>query len=260
MSDIKLVAVDMDGTLLNNKKEMPGDFIPWVKAHPEICVVIASGRQYETLRQDFIEVENDLYFLADNGSFVYHNNELLYADQMDKTVVHELLRKIDTLYAVTPILCGAKSAYMRPASDSAAANAAMYYKKLIKTEDLYGCIDGDVIPKIACFYEHGDAADRFCEFEGIDDDTVPVLSGDSWIDILHKGINKGTGVRILQEKLGIRPGESMAFGDYMNDYDLLLTCEESYAMENGHPQLKEIAKHIAPSNEEEGVMQVLRRI
>ena len=46
--NIKLVAVDMDGTLLNSKKEMPEEFIPWVKSHPEIKTVIASGRQYYT--------------------------------------------------------------------------------------------------------------------------------------------------------------------------------------------------------------------
>ena len=43
--NIKLVAVDMDGTLLNSKKEMPEEFIPWVKSHPEIKTVIASGRK-----------------------------------------------------------------------------------------------------------------------------------------------------------------------------------------------------------------------
>ena len=44
--NIKLVALDMDGTLLNSKKEKPAEFIPWVEKHPEMKVVIASGRQY----------------------------------------------------------------------------------------------------------------------------------------------------------------------------------------------------------------------
>ena len=49
--NIKLVALDMDGTLLNSKKEKPAEFIPWVEKHPEIKVVIASGRQYYTLEK-----------------------------------------------------------------------------------------------------------------------------------------------------------------------------------------------------------------
>lgn len=51
----------------------------------------------------------------------------------------------------------------------------------------------------------------------------------------------------------------MAFGDYLNDCELLQSVGESYAMENAHPRLKEMARHIAPSNDEDGVMRVIRR-
>ena len=51
----------------------------------------------------------------------------------------------------------------------------------------------------------------------------------------------------------------MAFGDFMNDYDMMKECAESYAMENAHPELKRICKHIAPSNDDNGVMRVIRR-
>lgn len=52
----------------------------------------------------------------------------------------------------------------------------------------------------------------------------------------------------------------MAFGDYLNDKELLLSCEESYCMENGHDGLKKMTKHIAPANNEYGVMQVLKEL
>ena len=61
----------------------------------------------------------------------------------------------------------------------------------------------------------------------------------------------------MQEKYGIGAEESMAFGDFLNDESLLEQCTESYAMRNGHPLLKEKAKYIAPSNDEDGVMSVL---
>ena len=48
--NIKLVALDMDGTLLDSDKNLPVDFIPWVRSHKDIKTVIASGRQYYTLR------------------------------------------------------------------------------------------------------------------------------------------------------------------------------------------------------------------
>ena len=56
MMNIKLVAVDMDGTLLDSKKRLPEDFIPWVKSHPQVKVAIASGRQYYTLERMFHEI------------------------------------------------------------------------------------------------------------------------------------------------------------------------------------------------------------
>ena len=260
MGKIKLVAVDMDGTLLNDKKEKPADFVPWVKAHPDICTVIASGRQYETLRRDFIELENDLYFLADNGSFVFYRGQMLHTDEIEKHLLHELLRYLDTLNDVHPILCGAKSAYVRPANAYVMENADMYYKKLIVTEDLDSCIEEDMIPKVACFYDKDYAGDRASDFAALDPSMEAVVSGESWIDVLHAGMNKGAGIKALQEKLNIRSEECMAFGDYLNDYAMLAACGESYAMANAHPDIIRLAKHLAPSNEEEGVMQILRRM
>ena len=258
MQNIKLVACDMDGTLLNNAKQMPKDFIPWVQAHPEVRVVIASGRQYETLRRDMEAVQDSLYFLADNGALVFYQDKLLHSDEMKKEVTRDLLRRIDAMEGVYPILSGAKSAYMRHASPLVEENGDMYYKKMVFEKDLYSCIDSDVIVKIACFFENADAAKRKHEFDGIDESVEAVVSGSEWIDVLNVGVNKGTGVQTIQKKYGILPEESMAFGDFMNDYELLMSCGESYAMENAHPDLKAAAKYIAPSNEEEGVMQILR--
>ena len=50
----------------------------------------------------------------------------------------------------------------------------------------------------------------------------------------------------------------MAFGDYLNDIELLQSCRYSYAMENAHPDVKQAANFIAPSNEEAGVVQILK--
>ena len=50
---VRMVAVDLDGTLMNSRGEMPSDFQDWVLAHPDIMTVIASGRQYYTLQDVF---------------------------------------------------------------------------------------------------------------------------------------------------------------------------------------------------------------
>ena len=259
-STIRLVACDMDGTLLNDAKEKPADFIPWVVAHPDIRVVIASGRQYATLRADFEEIADRLYYLADNGALVFYRDELLHVDEIDKAIVMDTLARIDGITGMVPIVCGANSAYMRHSSADAEANGHMYYKKLAFVEEFADCVAGDEIVKIACFLEKGDPNDVIRRLDGIDPCLAAVISGDQWIDVLLKGVNKGTGVRAIQEKYGILPEESMAFGDFLNDYELLMACTESYAMANAHPKLKEIAAHETASNEEDGVMKILRML
>ena len=57
---------------------------------------------------------------------------------------------------------------------------------------------------------------------------------------------------------GLTPDECMAFGDYLNDLELLRAVGESYAMDNALPEVKQAARHIAPSNDEDGVLRVIR--
>jgi len=66
------------------------------------------------------------------------------------------------------------------------------------------------------------------------------------------------GADALYARLHITKDEAMAFGDYLNDYELLENVTHSYAMANAHPKLKAIAAHIAPSNDEDGVMRVIK--
>ena len=127
-------------------------------------------------------------------------------------------------------------------------------------ENLEDCIGKDIIAKIAIFIEEYRAEEVYDSLSGIPETIAPVLSGDSWIDVANKSVSKGSAMEAIQQSLGVSREESMAFGDYLNDYDLLLSCGESYAMENAHPKLKGIAKHVTASNDEDGVMKILRQI
>lgn len=75
-----------------------------------------------------------------------------------------------------------------------------------------------------------------------------VLSSDIWVDIIPLGINKGVAIQKLQKKLNIKPEECVAFGDYLNDYEMMQSVYYSYAMENAIPELKKVARYIAPPN------------
>ena len=254
---IKLIAIDMDGTLLDSQKNLPSEFIPWVKAHPGVQVVIASGRQYYTLEDMFEEIQDSLYFIADNGGLIFHRGEVIYSNEMAPSDMAECLDYFKTQSGCTPILCGAKSAYITPSNDDIMKEGYMYYHHLKVVDDLNEAAVDDLIVKIACYIEGHEAERVFKEMPMRFGQASPVLSGDGWVDIANISTTKGDAAAMLQKQLGISPDESMAFGDYLNDFTLLQNCRESYAMANAHSDLKAIARHIAPSNDENGVMSVL---
>jgi hydroxymethylpyrimidine pyrophosphatase-like HAD family hydrolase len=81
-----------------------------------------------------------------------------------------------------------------------------------------------------------------------------VLASAYWVDVTNKGANKGTAVRKIQERLGLSIEECAAFGDYMNDKEMLESVYYSYAMANAYPDIKDVARFEARSNAEHGVM------
>lgn len=258
--NIKLVALDMDGTLLDSSKKLPADFMDWVRQHPNIKTVIASGRQYYTLVKDFLPIKDRLIYVAENGGLVFEKDEIIYKNEMKKEDVIDCLKLIDSIKGTTPIICGAKSAYMRPANESVLKEVRMYYDHLKQTTELYEDAIQDAIVKIAVFVEEKQAESAINHFSNIKRHLSAVLSGDSWIDIANQTVNKGIAVTAIQKLYGIDEKESMAFGDYLNDAELLKRCAENYCMENGHPDLKSLAKYITKSNDNDGVMIVLRSL
>ena len=258
--DIRMVALDMDGTLLDSRKQMPADFMDWVIAHPDIQTVIASGRQYYNLASLFEPIRDHLIYISDNGGYVFEHDRMIYSNAMLDEDIRLCLSSLSDIKGLSFILCGAESAYMYHASSYIEENAHMYYGRLEFVTDLEACIGKDCIAKIAIFVDDHNAENIYRSFPELNERIAAVLSGDSWIDISNISVSKGAAVTAILDRLSISPHHAMAFGDYLNDYTLLQSCGESYAMGNAHPDLKAIAKHITASNDENGVMKVLHTL
>ena len=80
------------------------------------------------------------------------------------------------------------------------------------------------------------------------------------IRITAKNINKGVAIREIQELLGINYEETVVFGDYLNDLEMMESGYYSYAMKNAHDDLKKVARFIAKSNDENGVVEAIKEL
>lgn len=260
---IKLIATDMDGTLLTTDKRMPKDILPVVRALKEkgIAFAVASGRQYAALRRDLHELVDDVIFIAENGALIMENDRQLHIEALPAHLVPDILAAVKGLSGVYAVVCCADGALVDASADpDFVREMAMYYNNAQVVPDLAAFCSGmKNICKIA-FCDKGRAAAHVLPVleRELGGGLSVILSGEDWVDIMKPGVHKGSAMAMLQTQRGLAKEDCMAFGDYLNDYELLMSVGESYAMKNALPELKQIAKHIAPGNDEDGVMRVIK--
>ena len=129
--------------------------------------------------------------------------------------------------------------------------------KIDETEEFKKALEAakrDRICKIAIFDTEDAQINTYMHVKHLNDSFKVSLSGHQWVDIMNPTVNKGEAMRLIQKKYNISYDETMAFGDYLNDYEMMQTCYYSYAMENAHEDLKAICNFNAPSNDEFGVI------
>ena len=258
---IKLIASDVDGTLVDSQKRVPKGFAAAVRklrGHG-VRFVIASGRQYYNVLKTFDCVRDDIVVMPDNGAMLIEGDEAYYTSRLLAEDVAAILRAVETIPTAHPLLEGVRALYMLPGSDFYEHEVARYYERRVVAPDAFEQAASDTICKVAIFDDVSSARHVAPVLARFSDHLNVALGGDNWLDIMNMGVDKGSGLRIILEHLGVKPEECMAFGDYDNDIQMLKICGESYAMANATDAVKAVCRHLAPSNDEEGVMQVLRR-
>ncbi|WP_076588411.1 Cof-type HAD-IIB family hydrolase [Vibrio ostreicida] len=258
-SEIKFIATDMDGTLLDQNSQLNPEFFD-IYAQLEkknILFAAASGRQYFSLLDTFAPISDRMMFIAENGTLVMHKGQELYSCPMEKDSIGDLITQARAIKGAHIVLCGKQSAYIETQDPDALAEFSNYYHRCQYVDDLLK-VDDQFI-KIA-----------ICHFEGTETHVFPsmnagfgtshqvVVSGQIWLDIMHAQASKGAAIEHLQHTLGFSRQQTMSFGDYLNDVEMLQQSHHSYAMDNAHDTIKKIARFHAPSNREDGVLTVIK--
>lgn len=258
---IKLIASDMDGTLLNGEEKIPQEFFNLFAKLKEknILFVAASGRQYYNLLENFNSIKEHMLFIAENGTYVLQQGKELYSSFLETSVVNELIelgRKTD---GAEIVLCGKNAAYVENDKEELIEEVKKYYARYEIVDNLLDVKD-DILKFTLCDFK-GSAENSHKIFFPLYKDTLQIaVSGHLWLDIVNNDVNKGAAIRSIQEKLNISPEETMVFGDYFNDVEMLQSAYYSFAMENAPEGVKKHARFVAKSNLEHGVLHAIKEI
>ena len=258
---IKLILSDMDGTLLDDEARLPAEFDAMMEKlrARDVMFAPASGRQYHSLVDTFPDYADSFLFISDNGTMVKQYGQELFSDVIERQRAIDLLNSVNTLDGIYNVFCGKEKAYLlKEKQPERYMDELTKYFRAVELVDRFETIADDPI-KVSFFTAGADADTKIYPLMKQHEVSMQVvLASAYWVDITNKGANKGMAVRKVQERLGISPEECAAFGDYMNDKEMLESVYYSYAMANAYPTIKEVARFEAESNANHGVMRQIQ--
>lgn len=248
----KIFFLDCDGTILDAPRGMIEVSDKTKYTVRELMknghlVYIASGRCYRLIPDDIKSV-NPTGFITSNGAYCNSGNQTIYSYEMKKesiNAVTDFCNSHDGIYFLET-----QNYIYTPSLNSDLCKEFLTAWKCDKSAFVDNSNVNSYQMMMAAFKSDKDCNEFENELKNIVD--IRKQYGFSSFDISDFGINKGYGVRKILEFYGIDKKDAYAFGDGLNDLELLSEVEESYCMTNGNEKLKEFAKHIAPDVLDEG--------
>ena len=258
--DIKLIACDMDGTLLDERSQVPPETFDLVRALDAVGIrfVAASGRRYDTLRAFFEPVADRMDFVASNGAQVFVRGKLVDREVFSHAALRRLYALVEEFDNLHMVVYDRTNSYLL---DDPACFDAEFDKDLpnpLVLRDLPSPDTSIVKVSISCDSAQMDMA--YILSRELEADFVFAPSGVKWIDVMQRGVNKATGINQVLAAHGVAAENVMAFGDSMNDYEILRMVGHSCAMGNGRWAVKQISKRIIGTNTEQAVQAELRAV
>ena len=259
-SGIKLVVSDMDGTLLNSNHEVSPRFFELfseLRAH-NILFAAASGRQYNSIVDKLDAIKEDIIVIAENGGFAMEKKNLLVSTPLDISISREIFDALNAVPNIYPVICTKHKAYLGKDSADFLDKLQEYYTEFQFLDDLSSYV-GEIM-KIAVYHPESSEQYIYPAVRHLESRLKVKVSGANWVDLSHKNAHKGHALEIIQKLYGISPEETMVFGDYNNDLEMMMLSDYSYAMANAHPNILEAANFNTSSNDEHGVEQILELV
>jgi len=258
----KLIAIDLDGTLLNDKLEISPDTVKAIQKAVELgaVVTIATGRMFSSAKIFAKQLGIDVPLITYQGAIIkdVHGEKAIYERLITPEIAEKLVeisreRKIHLQVYQDDILYGAKESEKLVSYAEGVKVPYTVEPDLIKlakkgfTKALFieepEVLDALQIELATLFGEHAHIA----------------KSKERFLEVTHPEANKGAALLYLAGKLGIDQSEIIGIGDNHNDLELIQTAGLGVAMGNSVQELKDNSDYIALTNNEEGVLHVLEK-
>ena len=266
--DIRVIATDMDGTLLDPKGQLDLPRLEKILDKLDQCdirFVIATGNEVHRMRQLLGHLAERVVLVVANGARIFENNELIQAQtwddaMVDKALAHFKGRECQDQFVVTAMNGGfVKKGTVFTELDKFMTPEMIekLYQRMNFVDEFDPNLFGGVL-KMSMVVGEERLDSVLQEVNDLFDGRVrAVSSGYGCIDILQDGIHKAWGLVELLKRWNLKPEQIMAFGDSENDIEMLELAGISYAMENAEEAVKRVATKVAPANSRAGVYKVL---
>lgn len=278
---IRLLALDLDGTLLNSRGQLSERSRRALEQAREIGVRIAivTGRRFRDARPIALELGIDIPLISHNGALTKHARtlETVAATLLPLDAAREVLRVGrsaggDALVSDDPEGAGVM-VYDHVSGDNRALAEYLRWARHIHGDDF-----GEAVRKVDSLEDYLDHAPVHVAFSGrceamreLNDilhrelgaivKIFPTLYAPrdfGLLDVVHPQASKGAGVAAVAAELGVNPDEVMAIGDNLNDLEMLHFAGTAVVMENAEPALRDIPGfHLTATNDEDGVARAI---
>ncbi|MGL5259745.1 MAG: HAD family hydrolase [Lachnospiraceae bacterium] len=265
--NIKMICSDIDGTLVEDGTSVLYEgYVEEIKrlVKEGIIVVVATGRSYDSCSYIFAPVIDDVYFVCDNGATTVYKGEVINAHFIERKLALQIITDIESIEECSTYISGVEYGYCSNKEGGLFQFLQEGYGLKIRgVERLPEDLPEEDILSIGLYHPEdaeGEATrELLSKYDG-HPEVDCVCAGVNWINFCKKNVNKGVAIEILMSKYGIKKEETIAFGDNMNDIQMLQTVGIGVAIGNARDEVKEAADYVADTNHNHGVWQVIKQI
>ena len=285
----KLVAIDLDGTMLDSYGMVTEETKKTIKKVEEqgVSVIIASGRPIDSIKSIANEIDSKKYFISGNGAIIYdmEKEEIIYEKCMPKEKVLEIIKICEensiayNVYTEKEILATALKYNVLYYNKENLKKEESKKTKITIVKDMYEYVknkeDTNFLKITVCDETKSvfnSIIRKFKEIKNIEILDVSHMSRKTirqgtedfsieyyYTEISRANVDKWYAIEYLMENLNLKREEIMAIGDNINDKMMIENAGLGIAMEQSTPVIKIIADDVAPSNNDDGVAKILQK-